>query len=42
MDRKTWKYINWQNERMNDKSAIIIIGPNERIDLSDFKRSDLY
>jgi hypothetical protein len=42
MDRKTWKYINWENKRKNDKTAFIIIGPNEKMDLNTFKRSDLY
>jgi hypothetical protein len=42
MDRKKWVEINWQNKRMTDRTAFIIIGPNEKLDLNTFKRSDLY
>jgi len=42
MDKKEWKHFNWQNRRVEDKSAFIIVGPNERIDLNTNKRSDLY
>jgi hypothetical protein len=40
MDRKKWVEINWQNKRTNDRTAFIIIGPNEKLDLNNFKRGD--
>jgi len=42
MDRKQFKEINWYNRRSNDKSAFIITGPKEKLDLNTFKRSDFY
>lgn len=39
MDRKQFKEINWYNRRTEDKSAFIIVGPNERINLNEDRRN---